>query len=421
MNPLEILKHTWNLFVYDESPKRRSPINYGVSHYQNPNRVRFSRGNERTIVTSVYNRIALDAAAIEIRHVKMDNNNRFVDYINSGLDNCLSVEANIDQTARNFVQDIVSSLLDEGCVAVVPIDTSFDPNVTNSYDIQTMRVGKITQWYPDKVTVLLYNDLIGLKQEVTIPKKQVAIIENPLYAVMNEPNSTMQRLIKKLSLMDIADEEIASGNLDLIIQLPYAVKTESRRNLAESRRKEVEEQLNGSRYGVAYIDGTEHVTQLNRPVENNLMKQVEYLTAQLYSQLGLTQTIMDGTADENTMNNYYNRTIEPILSAIVDEFNRKFLTKTARTQKQAIMYFRDPFRLIPVTSISEMADKFTRNEIMTSNEIRQLVGFKPSDDPNADELRNKNLSQSSKTIEEKMQGRTGTETVQNEKEETVND
>lgn len=421
MNPLEILKHTWNLFVYDESPKRRSPANYGVSYYQNPNRVRFSRGNERTIVTSVYNRISLDAAAIEIRHVKMDNNNRFVDYINSGLDNCLSVEANIDQTARNFVQDIVSSLLDEGCVAVVPIDTSFDPNVTNSYDIQTMRVGKITQWYPDKVTVLLYNDLTGLKQEVTIPKKQVAIIENPLYAVMNEPNSTMQRLIKKLSLMDSADEEIASGNLDLIIQLPYAVKTESRRNLAESRRKEVEEQLNGSRYGVAYIDGTEHVTQLNRPVENNLMKQVEYLTAQLYSQLGLTQTIMDGTADENTMNNYYNRTIEPILSAIVDEFNRKFLTKTARTQKQAIMYFRDPFRLIPVTSISEMADKFTRNEIMTSNEIRQLVGFKPSDDPNADELRNKNLSQSAKAMEEKMQGRTGTETVQNEKEETVND
>lgn len=421
MNPLERLKHTWNLFVYDESPKRGSPTNYGVSYYQNPNRVRFSRGNERTIVTSVYNRIALDAAAIEIRHVKMDNNNRFLDYISSGLDNCLSVEANIDQTARNFIQDIVSSLLDEGCVAVVPIDTSFDPNVTNSYDIQTMRVGKITQWYPDKVTVLLYNDSTGLKQEVTIPKRQVAIIENPLYAVMNEPNSTMQRLIKKLSLMDSADEEIASGNLDLIIQLPYAVKTESRRNLAESRRKEVEEQLNGSRYGVAYIDGTEHVTQLNRPVENNLMKQVEYLTAQLYSQLGLTQTIMDGTADENTMNNYYNRTIEPILSAIVDEFNRKFLTKTARTQKQAIMYFRDPFRLIPVTSISEMADKFTRNEIMTSNEIRQLVGFKPSDDPNADELRNKNLSQSSKAIEEKMQSKTGTETVQNEKEETVND
>ena len=304
MGFMDRIQRGWNAF------RNRDPTteyrDTGLGYAYRPDRVRFTRGNERSIVTSVYNRIALDAAAIEIRHVKMDDNNRFLDYINSGLDNCLSVEANIDQTARNFVQDIVSSLLDEGCVAVVPIDTSFDPNVTNSYDIQTMRVGKITQWYPNKVTVLLYNDLTGLKQEVTIPKKQVAIIENPLYAVMNEPNSTMQRLIKKLSLMDSADEEIASGNLDLIIQLPYAVKTESRRNLAESRRKEVEEQLNGSRYGVAYIDGTEHVTQLNRPVENNLMKQVEYLTAQLYSQLGLTQTIMDGTADENTMNNLLN-------------------------------------------------------------------------------------------------------------------
>ena len=333
---------------------------------------------------------------------KMDENNRFVDDIDSGLDNCLSVEANIDQTSRSFIQDIVSSMLDEGCVAVVPIETTLDPNVTNSYDIKTMRVGKITQWYPDRVTVSLYNDLTGTREEVTIPKRQVAIIENPLYSVMNEPNSTMQRLIKKLSLMDSADEEIASGNLDLIIQLPYAVKTEAKRNLAEARRKEVEEQLNGARYGVAYIDGTEHVTQLNRPVENNLMKQVEYLTAQLYAQLGLTQTIMDGSADENTMNNYYNRTIEPILSAIVDEFNRKFLTKTARTQKQSVMFFRDPFKLIPVSQISEFADKFTRNEIMTSNEIRQLVGFKPSDDPGADELRNKNLSQSSEEIANKI-------------------
>ena len=399
MNPLTRLKHAWNLFTYEENPKRRSQT--GVSYYSNPNRVRFSRGNERTIVTSVYNRIALDAAAIEIRHVKMDENNRFVDYIDSGLDNCLSVEANIDQTSRSFIQDIVSSMLDEGCVAVVPIETTLDPNVTNSYDIKTMRVGKITQWYPDRVTVSLYNDLTGTREEVTIPKRQVAIIENPLYSVMNEPNSTMQRLIKKLSLMDSADEEIASGNLDLIIQLPYAVKTEAKRNLAEARRKEVEEQLNGARYGVAYIDGTEHVTQLNRPVENNLMKQVEYLTAQLYAQLGLTQTIMDGSADENTMNNYYNRTIEPILSAIVDEFNRKFLTKTARTQKQSVMFFRDPFKLIPVSQISEFADKFTRNEIMTSNEIRQLVGFKPSDDPGADELRNKNLSQSSEEIANK--------------------
>lgn len=418
MNPLSRLKHAWNLFTYEEIPKHRSPT--GVGYYSNPNRVKFSRGNERTIVTSVYNRIALDAAAIEMRHVKIDENNRFKDYINSGLDNCLSVEANIDQTARMFIQDIVSSMLDEGCVAVVPVDTTLDPHVTNSYDIHTMRVGKITQWYPDRVTVMLYNDSTGLKQEVTVPKRHVAIIENPLYSVMNEPNSTMQRLVKKLALMDSADEEIASGNLDLIIQLPYAVKTDAKRNLAEARRKEVEEQLNGARYGVAYIDGTEHVTQLNRPIENNLMKQIEYLTAQLYSQLGLTQTIMDGSADENTMNNYYNRTIEPILSAIVDEFNRKFLTKTARTQKQTIMFFRDPFKLIPVTSIAEMADKFTRNEIMTSNEIRQLVGFKPSDDPNADELRNKNLSQSKQVLEAKA-GLDNKPEKEDEKEEKKDD
>ena len=382
--------------------------------------MKFSRGNERTIVTSVYNRIALDAAAIDIRHVKIDENNRFKDYVKSDLDNCLSLEANIDQTARMFVQDIVSSMLDEGCVAVVPIDTTMDPNMTNSYDIQTMRVGKITQWYPDRVTVMLYNDQTGLRQEVTVPKKQVAIIENPLYSVMNEPNSTMQRLIKKLALMDSADEEIASGNLDLIIQLPYAVKTDAKRNLAEARRKEVEEQLNGARYGVAYIDGTEHVTQLNRPIENNLMKQVEYLTTQLYAQLGLTQSVMDGSADENTMNNYYNRTIEPILSAIVDEFNRKFLTKTARTQRQCIVYFRDPFKLIPVSQVSEIADKFTRNEIMTSNEIRQLVGFKPSDDPGADELRNKNLSESKSEIEAKL-GLDKQPVKEDEKEERKDD
>lgn len=418
MNPLTRLKHAWNLFTYEESPKRRSPT--GVSYYSNPNRVKFSRGNERTIVTSVYNRIALDAAAIDIRHVKIDENNRFKDYVKSDLDNCLSLEANIDQTARMFIQDIVSSMLDEGCVAVVPVDTTLDPNITNSYDIQTMRVGKITQWYPDRVTVMLYNDRTGLRQEVTVPKRHVAIIENPLYSVMNEPNSTMQRLIKKLTLMDSADEEIASGNLDLIIQLPYAVKTEAKRNLAEARRKEVEDQLNGARYGVAYIDGTEHVTQLNRPIENNLMKQIEYLTAQLYSQLGLTQSVMDGSADENTMNNYYNRTIEPILSAIVDEFTRKFLTKTARTQKQCIMYFRDPFKLIPVTSMAEMADKFTRNEIMTSNEIRQLVGFKPSEDPNADELRNKNLSQSKQVLEAKA-GLNNESEKEDEKEEKKDD
>lgn len=400
MNPFSILKHSWNLFTYEESPKRRSPT-VGPGYYHNPNRTRFSRGNEKTIVTSVYNRIALDVAAIDIRHVKMDEDNRFEDFIKSGLDNCLSVEANIDQTARGFVQDIVASMLDEGCVAVVPVDTTLDINVTNSYDILTMRTGKITQWYPDRVTVMLYNDSTGLKQEVTLPKTQVAIIENPLYAVINEPNSTMQRLIKKLSLMDSADEDLIAGNLDLIIQLPYAVKTESKRKLAEERRQELEAQLNGARYGVGYIDGTEHVTQLNRPIENNLMRQVEYLTNLLYSQLGLTQSILDGTADENTMNNYYNRTIEPILGAIVDEFNRKFLTKTARTQRQAIMYIRDPFKLIPVSQVSEIADKFTRNEIMTSNEFRQKIGMKPSKDPAADELRNKNLSQSKEVLQSK--------------------
>ena len=416
MNPFSILKHSWNIFAYEDGPKRRSPTT-GPGYYHNPNRTRFSRGNEKTIVTSVYNRIALDVASIDIRHVKMDEDNRFEDFIKSGLDNCLSVEANIDQTARNFVQDIVASMLDEGCVAVVPVDTTLDVSVTNSYDILTMRTGKIPQWFPDRVTVLLYNELTGIKQEVTLPKSKVAIIENPLYAVINEPNSTMQRLIKKLSLMDSADEDLIAGNLDLIIQLPYAVKTESKKRLAEERRQELEAQLNGARYGVGYIDGTEHVTQLNRPVENNLMRQVEYLTNLLYSQLGLTQGILDGTADENTMNNYYNRTIEPILGAIVDEFNRKFLTKTARTQRQAVMYIRDPFKLLPVSQVSEIADKFTRNEIMTSNEFRQKIGMKPSKDPAADELRNKNLSQSKEVLDAKVDNQQENQNDSNKEEE----
>lgn len=394
-----MLKHAWNLFAYDNYNNRRAPTSASSSSYYNPNRTKFSRGNERTIVTSVYNRIAIDAASIDIRHVRLDANGRFEEYVNSDLDNCLSIEANIDQTSRSFIQDIVSSMLDEGCVAVVPIDTSLDPSKTDSYKIHTMRTGKITQWYPDRVKVLLYNENTGLKEEVTVLKKNVAIIENPLYAVINEPNSTMQRLIKKLSLMDSADEDLSSGNLDLIVQLPYAIKTESKKELAEERRKAIESQLNGSKYGVAYIDGTEHVTQLNRPIENNLMKQVEYLTSLLYSQLGLTQSILDGTADDKTMNNYYNRTIEPILGAITEEFHRKFLTKTARTQRQAITYFRDPFKLIPVSEISEIADKFTRNEILSSNEVRQIIGMKPSEDPAADELRNKNLSQAKTEID----------------------
>lgn len=391
-NTLNKLKHAWNMFAYNDGPTRLNPT--GSSSSVNPSRKRLLRGTEKTIVTSVYNRIAVDTASIKMRHVRLDDEDRFEDFIRSGLDNCLSTEANIDQTASAFIQDIVISMLDEGCVAVVPVDTTIDPLVSNSYDILTMRTGKITQWFPTSVTVLLYNELTGMKQEVTLPKSQVGIIENPFYSVMNETNSTMQRLIRKLSLMDSVDEESSSGSLDLIIQLPYMVKTEAKKIQAQERRKDIEEQLNGSKYGVAYIDGTENVTQLNRPIENNLMKQVEYLTNLLYSQLSITQSILDGTADDKTMNNYYTRTIEPILNVIVEEFYRKFLTKTARSQKQSIDYFRDPFKLIPISALPDIADKFTRNEILSSNEFRQIIGRKPSKDPKADELRNKNINQS---------------------------
>lgn len=417
-NPLNTLKHAWNLFASEEGPVRNRDFNYGYGSSISPTRTVFTRGNERTVVTAVYNRIAIDAAAIDIKHVELDEAGRYKSDIKSGINNCLTVEANIDQTSRQFMLDVITSMLDEGCVAVVPVDTTKDPNITGGYDIDTMRVGRITQWYPDRVTVLLYNERTGRKEEVTVPKKYTAIIENPLYAVMNEPNSTMQRLIRKLALMDSVDEESSSGKLDLIIQLPYLVKTEAKRQAAEERRAQIEEQLKGSKYGVAYIDGSEHVTQLNRSVENNLMKQIEYLTTLLYSQLGITQGVLDGTADENTMNNYYNRTIEPILSAIVDEFHRKFLTKTARSQRQSIQYFRDPFKLIPVNEISEIADKFTRNEILSSNEVRQIIGMRPSKDPAADELRNKNLSQS------KTGGQPVQETVEdpvNKKEENENE
>ena len=409
-NPLNTLKHAWNLFASEEGPVRNRDFNYGYGSSISPTRTVFTRGNERTVVTAVYNRIAIDAAAIDIKHVELDEAGRYKSDVESGINNCLTVEANIDQTSRQFMLDVVTSLLDEGCVAVVPVDTITDPNITGGYDIVTMRVGRITQWYPDRVTVLLYNERTGQKEEVPVPKKYTAIIENPLYAVMNEPNSTMQRLIRKLALMDSVDEESSSGKLDLIIQLPYLVKTEAKRQAAEERRAQIEEQLKGSKYGVAYIDGSEHVTQLNRSVENNLMKQIEYLTTLLYSQLGITQGVLDGTADENTMNNYYNRTIEPILSAIVDEFHRKFLTKTARSQGQSIQYFRDPFKLIPVNEVSEIADKFTRNEILSSNEVRQIIGMRPSKDPAADELRNKNLSQS----------KTGVRPVQETVEDPVN-
>ena len=385
------LKHAWNAFF------NKDPTDYfknvGTGYTYRPDRPRLTRGNERSIVTSVYNRIGLDASSVSIQHVRLDENNRFLSVIDSGLNSCLTVEANLDQTGRAFIQDIVMSMLDEGSVAIVPVDTTFNPEITGSYDILSMRTGQILEWYPSHVKVRVYNEKTGRKEDIVVPKNTVGIVENPLYAVINEPNSTMQRLIRKLNLLDVVDEQSSSGKLDLIIQLPYVIKTEARRQQAENRRKDIENQLAGSKYGIAYTDGTERITQLNRSVENNLMKQIEYLTSMLYSQLGITQSILDGTADDKTMLNYYNRTIEPILSAIVDEMKRKFLTKTARSQLQSISFFRDPFKLVPVNEISEIADKFTRNEIMTSNEIRQIVGMKPSDDPKADELRNKNLSQ----------------------------
>lgn len=390
MGVLDRLRHGWNAFM------NRDPTyaqDFGPSYYYRPDRPRFTRGNERSIVTSVYNRIALDASAITIQHVRLDENGRFLSTIDSDLNKCLTLDANIDQTGRAFLQDAVMSMLDEGCVALVPVETDVDPNDTDSYKIFSIRTGKIVEWRPQHVKVRVYDERTGRKEDITISKSSVAIVENPLYAVINEPNSTMQRLIRKLSLLDVTDEQTASGKLDLIIQLPYIIKTEARRQQAEQRRKDIEMQLAGSKYGIAYTDGTEHITQLNRSVENNLMKQVEYLTSMLYSQLGITQTILDGTADEKTMLNYYTRTIEPIVSAIVDEMKRKFLTKTARTQRQSIEFFRDPFKLVPVNNIAEIADKFTRNEIMTSNEIRQIVGMKPSDDPKADELINSNISQ----------------------------
>lgn len=383
------LKHAWNAFTGNVQMNYRD---LGMSYSYRADRPRMSRGNERSIVTSVYNRIALDVAALNVQHVQLDENGRFLSVIDDGLNNCLTLEANVDQTARSFVQDVVISMFDEGSVAIVPVDTMIDPNVSGSYDIQSLRVGQILDWYPQYIRARVYNEQTGRKEDIVVPKSTVAIIENPLYAVINEPNSTMQRLIRKLNLLDVIDEQSGSGKLDLIIQLPYVIKTEARRQQAENRRKDIENQLSGSKYGIAYTDGTEHITQLNRSVNNNLMSQIEYLTSMLYSQLGITQSILDGTADEKTMLNYNNRTIEPIISAIVDEMKRKFLTKTARSQHQSISFFRDPFKLVPVNDIAEIADKFTRNEIMTSNEIRQVVGMKPSDDPRADELRNKNLS-----------------------------
>lgn len=385
------LRHAWNAFMSrDPTPVYRD-IGGGYSY--RPDRPRLTRGNERSIITSVFNRIALDVAAIDIKHTRLDKDNRYVEDINSDLNSCLSLEANIDQTGKAFIQDVVMSMFDEGSVAIVPVDTTEDPEKTGSYDIQSLRTGKIIEWYPQHVKVRVYNELTGKKEELVLSKRTVAIVENPFYAVVNEPNSTLQRLIRKLNLLDSIDEQSGSGKLDLIIQLPYIIKTEARRQQAESRRKDIEMQLAGSKYGIAYTDGTERITQLNRPVENNLMKQIEYLTSMLYSQLNITQTILDGTADEKTMLNYQNRTVGVIVSAIVDTMKRTFLTKTARSQRQTISYFVDPFKLVPVSEIAEIADKFTRNEIATSNEMRQAIGWKPSKDPKADELRNKNLSE----------------------------
>lgn len=387
------LQHAWNAFTSRETqmPPQSTTFGYGGYPYR-PDRATFRPGTERSIVTSVYNRIAIDVASVSIQHVRLDENGRYISTMKSGLNRCLTLEANLDQTARAFIQDIVMSLCDEGCVAVVPVETSINPQL-GSYEIESMRVGKIIQWYPDRVQVSLYNEKIGKKQDIWVPKSQAAIIENPLYAVMNEPNSTLRRLIHKLNILDAIDEQSGAGKLDLIIQLPYVIKSEAKRQQAEQRRKDIEMQLAGSKYGIAYTDGTERVTQLNRPAENNLMSQITYLTEMLFNQLGMSEDIFKGTADEATMLNYHTRTIEPILSAIADEFKRKFLTKTARTQGQSIAFFRDPFKLVPVNQMADIADKFTRNEILSSNEVRAIIGYKPVDDERADELRNKNLNQ----------------------------
>lgn len=389
MNIGSRLKHAWNAFLNRDPPGSRY---YGGGYSYRPDRMRFSRGSERTIINAIYNRIALDAASITINHVKLDENNRFDSIIDSGLNYCLNTEANADQTGRGLIQDIVMTFLEEGVAAVVPEKTNFDPRYSNSYEIYSMRVGVPVEWYPNHVRVRLFNELTGQKEEITFPKKMVALIENPFYAVMNAPNSTMQQLVRKLALLDVVDEQAGSGKLDMIIQLPYVIKSQARRDQAEQRRAEIEKQLSGSKYGIAYTDGTERIVQLNRSLENNILKSIEYLTNMVYSQLGVTQEILNGTADEKTMNNYMNRIIEPVISAIADEFKRKFLTKTARTQGQSIMFFRDPFRLAPVSMIAEMADKFTRNEIMTPNEFRQVIGMKPSKDPKSDRLANRNIA-----------------------------
>ena len=384
------LQHAWNAF-FNKDPTFPD-YSYGISYSNRPDRVRFSKGNERSIITAIFNRISTDVASISIKHVKVDENQKFVSNMNSTLNDCLTVEANVDQTGKAFIQDVVESMLDEGCVAIVPTDTSSNPYITDSFKINELRTGKILQWYPKHVRVSVYNENKGQKEEITCLKSQIGIIENPFYSVMNEQNSTLKRLIHKLNILDAIDEQSGSGKLNMIVQLPYAIKTETRKEQAEQRRKDIELQLVGSKYGIAYIDSTEKVTQLNRSLDNNLMTQIEYLTKMLYSQLGITETILDGTANEATLQNYYNRTVDVILTAIVDEMKRKFLTKTARSQGQSFLFFRDPFKLVPISNFADMSDKFSRNEIMTTNEIRSTIGMVPSQDPKADELRNKNIS-----------------------------
>lgn len=392
------LQHAWNAF-FNRDPTNYATINnnqpyqsFGYSSSVRPDRLQLRTSNERSIIASIYNQMAIDVAGVAFRHVRLDQNERYVETIPSYLNDCLTTEANIDQTGRAFIQDIVMSMFDEGCIALVPIDTTIDPVLSGSYDIQSIRVGKILEWFPAHIRVQVYNDRTGRREELTLPKKNVGIVENPLYSVMNEHNSTLKRLIRKLNILDAIDEQSGSGKLDLIIQLPYVIKTEARKAQAELRRQDISDQLSGSKYGIAYTDGTEKITQLNRPAENHLMEQIQYLTSMLYSQLGLTESIFNGTADEKTNLNYYNRTIEPICSAIAGEMKRKFLTKTARSQRQSIMFFTDPFKLVPVTELAEIGDKFTRNAILSSNELRAVIGYKPSNDPKADELSNKNLN-----------------------------
>lgn len=400
MGLFDQIKKGWNAFMGRDPTQNEwvPPSIYGNSYSYRPDRVRFTRGNEKSIVTAVYNRIAVDCAAINIMHVKLDDNKQFSEELDTGLNRCLTLSANLDQTSRAFFQDAVMSMLDEGCVAIVPTNTSRNPFTNDTFDIGALRTGRIKQWFPRDVRVELYNELTGHKEEKTFPKRMVAIVENPFYSVINEPNSTMKRLAYKLSILDAVDQETGSGKLNIIVQLPYAAKSPLAMDRAEERRKQLESQLKDSKYGVAYMDATEHITQLNRPLENHLMDQIKYLTDLMFSQLGITQEILNGTADEKTMLNYYNRTIEPIMAAFVDEMKRKFIGDTARAQKKSIVYYRDPFRLVPVSQIAEIADKFTRNEILSSNEVRAIVGYKPSDDPAADELRNKNLNQSAEEL-----------------------